>query len=108
MNEKAPDLFEQMPIKSDEMVITGVFKACSQLNNERAQKIGTKLLNQTLKSSQRSDIVLNSAIHMLMSFGKIESAGKLFSLLKKKDIVSYGALINDNLFILFEIKVQFC
>jgi pentatricopeptide repeat protein len=39
-------------------------------------------------------IVMSSAIHMLMKFGDVEEAERLFSHMKKRDSSSYGVMMN--------------
>ncbi|CAF2130022.1 unnamed protein product [Rotaria magnacalcarata] len=93
MFEKALDLFEQIQLKLDNVTYIVVFNACAELANDRAVKIGQKLLDE-MPANYRSDVVvLNSAMHMLMKFGDIQSAERIFRLNKKKDIITYNAII---------------
>ncbi|CAF4068573.1 unnamed protein product, partial [Rotaria magnacalcarata] len=93
MSEKALDLFEQIHINLDHVTYTIVFNACAQLANDRAKKIGKKLLDEMPNDYRDENIVLTSAIHMLMKFGDVESAENIFQSIKKKDIITYNAMI---------------
>ena len=93
MYEKTLDLFEEISLDPNEVTFTIVFNACAHLSNDRAKKIGKKLLQQIPKDRRKSNNVINSAIHMLMKFGDVKSAEDFFRLIKKKDIVTYGAMM---------------
>ncbi|CAF3819793.1 unnamed protein product [Rotaria sp. Silwood1] len=94
MPEKALDLFEQIQLDLNNVIYIIVFNACGELANDRAMKIGEKLLNEMPKNLRNDNAVLNSAIQMLMKFGDIESAQNLFQSIQKKDIVTYGTMMN--------------
>ncbi|CAF3834221.1 unnamed protein product [Rotaria magnacalcarata] len=93
MSEKALDLFEQIHINLDHVTYTIVFNACAQLANDRAKKIGKKLLDEMPNNYRDENIVLTSAIHMLMKFGNVENAENIFQSIKKKDIITYNSMI---------------
>jgi pentatricopeptide repeat protein len=93
MSEKALDLFEQMPFNPDNVIYTTIFNACAQLVNDRAMKIGQKLLDRIPNHFRNDNVVLNSAIHMLMKFGDVLGAEHIFELIKKKDIVTYISMM---------------
>jgi lipopolysaccharide biosynthesis regulator YciM len=96
MSEKVLDLLDEMVIKPDQVTLALVFNACGQLANDRAMRIGQKLLDQMPNSFRNHNVVLNSALHMLMKFGDVKRAEHLFEMVKK-DIVTYGAMIKGNL-----------
>lgn len=97
MHEKALDIFKQMPIEPNNIIYTIVFKACTQLNNDRAKTIGMKLLDRLTKKLITDDEILSTAIiHMLMKFGKVNDAEKLFDSMFRKNVVTYGAMINGS------------
>jgi hypothetical protein len=85
-----------MIIQPDAITLIIIFTTCTQVNDDRAKKIGNKLLNQMPNDSRNNTILLTSAIHMLMSFGDVKSAEQLFESIKKKDVVSYGAMMKGN------------
>ncbi|CAF1449460.1 unnamed protein product, partial [Rotaria sordida] len=93
MSERALDLFEQIHLKLDSVIHTIVFNACSQLANDRAKKIGKKLLHEMHDNCRNDNVVLTSAIHMLMKFGDIQSAERVFHSIKEKNIITYGAMM---------------
>jgi pentatricopeptide repeat protein len=93
MSEKALNLFEQMHVNIDDVIYVIVFNACTQLANERAKKIGKKLLDQILNRSKVDDNVLKSAIHMLTRFDDVKRAEHIFELIKKKDVYTYGFMM---------------
>ncbi|CAF1152611.1 unnamed protein product [Rotaria sordida] len=93
MNDKALDLFEQMPLNPNNVIHIIVFNACAELANDRAKEIGRKLLHQMPKYFHNEIVLLTSAIDMLMKFGDVENAENLFQMMKKKDIITYGAMI---------------
>ena len=88
------DLFEQIDVNLDNVTYIIVFNACAQLANDRAMKIGRKLLDEIPDNYRNNNVILTSAIHMLMKFGDVQSAEHVFRSIKKKDINNYGALMN--------------
>jgi CMP-N-acetylneuraminic acid synthetase len=97
MSDKALDLFEQMPFTLHDVGYIIVFNACAQLSNDRAKQIGRKLLHQMSKYLETNNYIQNSAISMLMKFGDVQNAEKLFQMSKKKDLVTYGAMMKGKL-----------
>lgn len=93
MNEKALDLFEKMYLAPDNLIYAVILKACAKTKNERSINIGKKLVDEMSNKLEAADVVLHSAIHMLMRFNDIEGAEHLFGLVKNKDVFSYGALM---------------
>ncbi|CAF4267136.1 unnamed protein product, partial [Rotaria magnacalcarata] len=96
MFEKALDLFEQIHLSLTNVIYAIVFNACAKLCNDRAMKIGKKLLDEIPENYRNDVVVLNSAMHMLMKFGDIQSAERIFRSNKKKDIITYNAIIKGN------------
>ncbi len=94
MSDKALDLFEQIPFNLNDISYTIIFNACAQLLNDRAKQIGRKLLDQMPKQFKTNNYIQNSAISMLMKFGDVQSSEKLFQMNKKKDLITYGAMMN--------------
>ncbi|CAF5045388.1 unnamed protein product, partial [Rotaria magnacalcarata] len=97
MPTKVLDLFDEMNIESNQAILAALFSACSRVANDRAMKIGRKLLNQIPKNFLNDDKLLTSAINILMRFGDVSSVENLFQTIKKKDIVAYGAMMKGNL-----------
>jgi hypothetical protein len=96
MSDKVLDLLDKMIIQPDVVTLTIILNACAQVNDDRARKIGNKLLNQMPNDFRNDTILLNSAIHMLMRFGNVKSPEQLFESIKKTDVISYGAMMKGN------------
>jgi hypothetical protein len=97
MPEKVLDLLDQTNIQPDQFTLTTLLSACAKLSNDRAKQIGRKLLHQMPKQFETNNYIQNSAINMLMKFGDVQDAEKLFQTNKKKDIVTYGAMMKGKL-----------
>ncbi|CAF2151011.1 unnamed protein product, partial [Rotaria magnacalcarata] len=93
MFEKALDLFEQIDIELNDVTYTIAFNACAKLCNDRAMKIGKKLLTEMPENYRNHNITSNSAIDMLMKFGDVESAERIFRSMKTKTVITYGAMM---------------
>jgi hypothetical protein len=102
MSENALDLFEKMPFNPNDVIYTIIFNACAQLADDYAMKIGKTLLDQMPDNFRNDTIILTSAIHMLMKFGDVTHAEHIFEM-TKKDIVTYGAMMQGNLFIIIHV-----
>ena len=94
IGDKALDLFEQIPFNLDDVIYIITFNACAQLSNDRAKQIGRKLLNKMPVDFRNNNILITSAIDMLMKFGDVQYAEKLFRMNRKKNIITYGAMMN--------------
>ncbi|CAF3649448.1 unnamed protein product [Rotaria sp. Silwood1] len=94
MPEKVLDLFLQMNIQPDHIIQTILFTACAQVANARTKDIGRKLLQQMPQHFHKNNILLTSALNMLMKFGDIENAENLFKMIENKDIITYGYVEN--------------
>ena len=93
MPEKVLDLLDEIAIRSDKFTLSIAFKACAEMNDKRARRIGNQLLDQMTDDFQNDTVLTNSAISMLMKFGDVERAQYLFGLIGKKDVISYSAMI---------------
>ncbi|CAF4333316.1 unnamed protein product, partial [Rotaria magnacalcarata] len=91
--EKVLDLFDEMKIEPNQFTLTVLFNACAVLNNNRAMKIGKELLAKMPENYRNDNITSTSAINMLMKFGDVESAERIFQSIKAKDIITYGAMV---------------
>ncbi|CAF4952376.1 unnamed protein product, partial [Rotaria socialis] len=72
---------------------TTAFNVCAKLANDRAMKIGNKLLDELPDNCKNNTAILTSAIHMLMKFGNTHNAERVFELIQKKDVITYGAML---------------
>jgi pentatricopeptide repeat protein len=93
MSERALDLFEKMNLNPDDVTYTIVFSACAQLVNDRAIKVGEKLLNQIPNHFRNNNTLMTSAIHMLFKFGDVKRAEDVFESMNNKGIISYGVMM---------------
>ncbi|CAF1352240.1 unnamed protein product [Adineta ricciae] len=93
MFEKTLDLFEILPFVPDGAIYAMVLSSCSHLTNDRARRIGKQLINNLPEDFKRSGNVMNSTIFMLMKFGNVDEAEKLFHQIKHKSIYTYGAMM---------------
>jgi pentatricopeptide repeat protein len=94
MPEKMFDLLDQTNIRFDQVTLTVLFNGCAHVANDRAKQIGRKLLNEMPVDFRNHNVLITSAIKMLMKFGDVQYAEKLFRMNKKKDIVICGAMMN--------------
>ncbi|CAM4827283.1 unnamed protein product [Rotaria magnacalcarata] len=95
LSDKALDLFEKNPLKSNEVLYAIVYNACASLSNEKVIQLGKKIFDEMPKRYLHDNVLVNSIIHMFMSFGEIEIAENLFSDIKDKTSYTYGAMINE-------------
>ncbi|CAF3890958.1 unnamed protein product [Rotaria sordida] len=93
MPEKVLDLFDEMTFKPDKFILAVLFNACGEVANDRAMKIGRKLLDDMLNNYRNDIVLLNSAIDMLMKFGDVQGAERIFGSIKTKDIITYNAMM---------------
>ncbi|CAF4693409.1 unnamed protein product, partial [Rotaria magnacalcarata] len=93
MAEKVLDLFDEMKIEPNQFTLSILFNACAVLNNNRAKKTGKKLLAEMPENYRNHNITSTSAINMLMKFGDVETAQRIFRSIKVKDIISYNAMM---------------
>ncbi|CAF4569707.1 unnamed protein product, partial [Rotaria socialis] len=94
MFEKALDLFEQIHLSLTNVIYTIIFNTCAKLCNDRAMKIGKKLLAKMSENYRNDNFISTSAIDMLIKFGDVESAERIFRSIKAKGADIYGALMN--------------
>ncbi|CAF1320958.1 unnamed protein product [Adineta steineri] len=94
--EQAFDLFQQMSIPPNEYTLSILFKICSQLSNTRSLEFAKKILNAMPEKYQSNTIILNSVLHMLMQYGDLLFAEKIFSQMNK-DTISYGVMMSGYL-----------
>ncbi|CAF1040975.1 unnamed protein product [Rotaria magnacalcarata] len=93
MAEKVFDLLHEMKIEPNQFTFTVVFNACAAVANDRARKIGKKVLAEIPENYRNNTILLTSAVNMLMKFGDVESAERIFRSIKTKNIITYGAMM---------------
>ena len=92
--EKVLQLFHQMPVKPDRVIITLVFNACARVASPQAIQLGQRLIDRMPSIYFDNRVVIGSAIHMLMKFGDVIAAENLFSRMKIHDKTTYGVMLN--------------
>ncbi|CAF1433559.1 unnamed protein product, partial [Rotaria magnacalcarata] len=85
-----------IPLGLTNVTYTVVFNACAKLCNDRAMKIGKELLAKMPENYRNDNITSTSVIDMLMKFGDVESAERIFRSIKTKNIITYGAMVKGN------------
>jgi pentatricopeptide repeat protein len=93
MSSKALHLFRRNPIQPSQMTLMILFNACAKAADAQAKTIGRTLLGQLVDQMLDDEKLITSAIDMLMKFGDVEHAERLFHAMKKRSIVSYGAMM---------------
>ena len=91
------NLYEQTKMKLDEGVFVMVSKACSEVCDDRAKRIGKKLIHNLPQSLKHLEKVTNSMIYMLMKFGNVAEAEQVFREMKHKNIYTYGTIMKGGL-----------
>jgi pentatricopeptide repeat protein len=94
MPEKVLQMFDRMSVQPDEVIAIILFNACAKIADPRAVKLGKMMLTQPPVAFFDNSILMNSATDMLMKFGEVQQAERLFSQIKKRDSASYGVMIN--------------
>ena len=92
--ERTLDLFEEISCRADDTIRTVAFSACADLCNDRAVRMGKKLLDQLSGDSSDKVVLINSAIHMLMTFGEVALAERHFSRITEHDAYTFGVMMN--------------
>jgi pentatricopeptide repeat protein len=92
--EKALDLFDQASSMLKASLYTIMYNTCATLSNERAITLGKRLLDGMPTTLNDNLIVMGSAIHMLMKFGEVLEAERLFSQMKQPNATGYGVMMN--------------
>ena len=93
MNYKAIEIFQNLPIKPTPAIFTIVFNACAKTADDEASKIGRTVLESLAGNLLENEILINSAIDMLMKFGDVTHAETLFNKMKRKTIVTFVAMM---------------
>lgn len=92
-SEDALTLFENMTIAPDRILVTIALTICADVANERSTKLGRQIFSKIYGKYSQDIIVMNSALNMFAKIGDMDKAKELFSSMKSKDLVSYGAMI---------------
>lgn len=89
------------------ILYTILFSVCGSLANDRAFRLGEKLLCQIKETSIDDVILMNSALNMLMRFRDVNQAESLFESMKTKRIDTFGVMINGSRLHFFVLKISF-
>jgi pentatricopeptide repeat protein len=94
MSDRALTLFERTSIEYNNVFYTTVFSACAAVYNEKVITLGNHVLRQMPNLFHDDIVVIGSAINMLMKFGDVHEAERLFDLVSRKSRTLYGAMMN--------------
>ena len=106
MPERVPELFDKMSVKPDEVAMTLLFNAFAKLTDANAIKNGRAVLKRMSSSFLGNDYLVNSAVDMLMKFGDVAGAERLFEGLKRKNVVSFGALMKGSSYHVYSLSAD--
>jgi hypothetical protein len=93
MPEKVLQMYNKMPVHPDKVIGTILFNACAKVADPHAMNVGKRVLNQLPAAFIEDQILMNSATDMLMKFGEVEEAEKIFKRIKRKNSILYGAMM---------------
>ena len=96
MSAKVFDLFDQMSVKADAVILITFFNACADLLTDNAKKRGREVFRQLPRTVVDNEKLMTSAIDMLMKFGDVADAEQVFDSLKTKNVFTYGAMMKGN------------
>jgi predicted Zn-dependent protease len=96
MPEKVLKMFDTMSVQPNEVIATILFNACAKVADPHAINIGRSVLNQLPAAFIEDQILVNSATDMLMKFGEVEEAEKIFKRIKRKNSILYGAMMQGH------------
>jgi predicted Zn-dependent protease len=96
MPGKVLEMFDTMSVQPDEVIAIILFNACAKVADPRAVKLGKMMLTQPLATFFDNSILMNSATDMLMKFGEVEEAEKIFKKIKRKNSIVYGAMMQGH------------
>lgn len=83
-----------MSLEPDAVLLTILFDACAGLLNEQAKLRGRKALEHLPRAFLADDLLMISAIGMLMKFGDVAQAEELFSHVPHPSLVLVGVMLN--------------
>jgi pentatricopeptide repeat protein len=92
--EKVLQMINTMSVQPDEVITTIIFNACSKIADPHAMDVGKRMLNQLPAAFLEDQLLVTAAIDMLMKFGYVKESEQLFSQMKKRDVFSYGVMMN--------------
>jgi predicted Zn-dependent protease len=96
MPEKVLKMFNTMSVQPNEVIATILFNACAKVADPCSVKLGKVMLTQLPAAFFDNPILMNSATDMLMKFGEVEEAEKIFKKIKRKNAILYGAMMQGH------------
>ena len=83
-----------MSVKPDPVMMTLPFNACAKLSNDASRTFGINALDKLPQLFLHNDNLVNSAIDMLMRFGDIQRAERLFSQTRQRNTNIFNVMLN--------------
>jgi hypothetical protein len=93
MPEKVLQMFDTITVQPNQVIATILFNACAKVADAHAMNVGKRMLDQLPAIFTEDHILMNSATDMLMKFGEVEEAEKIFKKIKRKNSIVYGAMM---------------
>jgi hypothetical protein len=93
MPEKVLQLFQQISVEPDEVLVTILFNACAKLADHSSIKLGKDVLNRLSTQFRKHQKLMNAAVDMLMKFGDVQAAENLFQSIENKSVATYATMI---------------
>ena len=94
--EKGLKLFENLPahLEPNSIMYSILCNLCGSLSNEKAVRVGRTILSQMNEKHYHDIILMNSVLDMLMKFGYVNDAQRLFSEIKSPSGSTIAVMIN--------------
>lgn len=92
-HEEALTLLQQMTMQPNEFLCPLIFRACTNLVDERSKKFGRQVFEEMPDKYRNDTVVINAALYMFVAFGDLQKAKELFASMKVRNVISYGAMI---------------
>jgi predicted Zn-dependent protease len=96
MPEKVLQMINTMTVQPNEVIAIILFNACAKIADPHAVKLGKTVLSQLPAAFFDNHILMSSATDMLMKFGEVNEAEKIFKKIKSKNAIVYGAMMQGH------------
>jgi hypothetical protein len=96
MPEKVLQMADGMSLQPNEVIATILFNACAKVTDLHTVKLGKTVLSQLPTEFFDDHILINSAADMLMKFGEVNDAEKLFKKIKRKNAIVHGTMMQGH------------
>ena len=93
MPEKVIELFQNVSVEPDAVMLLLFFNACAKHVNERSILLGTEAIRRLPPQFSYHENLNNAAIDMLLKFGQIRDAERVFQSAKKKSADTYTTMM---------------